>query len=276
MPLSPEEARVLACLVEKEATVPDAYPLTLNALRLACNQTSSRHPVVAYDDRIVEQALMALKSIGLVRFVHPSQGGRTIRYRHVADERWRLDATSSPCSPCSCSTVRRPPGKSGPAPSGWSTPTAPASRTRSTHWRAAAPNRSPSDWSATPVNRGALGPLPRRRAGHGGDGPPDATGSITRSTPDRRPAATCLRDRCPPRPARPARVPVGCGVRAGARTPRGRRRFGELNGRWASDDCPNGDQVSGWAPVADRSSAACSCSSAPGRLRAVGEDVAEV
>ena len=91
MPLSPEEARVVACLVEKEATVPDAYPLTLNALRLACNQTSSRHPIVAYDDRIVEQALMALKSIGLVRFVHPSQGGRTIRYRHVADERWRLE-----------------------------------------------------------------------------------------------------------------------------------------------------------------------------------------
>ena len=91
MPLSPEEARVLACLVEKEATVPDAYPLTLNALRLACNQSSNRHPIVAYDDRIVEQALMALKSIGLVRFVHPSQGGRTIRYRHVADERWRLE-----------------------------------------------------------------------------------------------------------------------------------------------------------------------------------------
>ncbi|MFV0308294.1 MAG: YceH family protein [Desertimonas sp.] len=91
MPLSPQEARVLACLVEKAATVPDAYPLTLNALRLACNQSSNRHPVVAYDDRTVEQALMALKSIGLVRFVHPSHGGRTIRYRHVADERWRLE-----------------------------------------------------------------------------------------------------------------------------------------------------------------------------------------
>ena len=89
--LSTEEARVLACLVEKEATVPDSYPLTLNALRLACNQSSSRHPIVSYDDRVVEQALMALKSIGLVRFVHPSHGGRTIRYRHVADERWRLE-----------------------------------------------------------------------------------------------------------------------------------------------------------------------------------------
>jgi uncharacterized protein len=90
MVLSAEEARVVACLVEKEATVPDSYPLTLNALRLACNQTSNRHPIVAWDDRTVEATLLSLKSMGLVRFVHPSHGGRTIRYRHVADERWRL------------------------------------------------------------------------------------------------------------------------------------------------------------------------------------------
>ena len=90
MVLSAEEARVVACLVEKEATVPDSYPLTLNALRLACNQTTNRDPIVAYDDRTVENALLSLKSMGLVRFVHPSHGGRTIRYRHVADERWRL------------------------------------------------------------------------------------------------------------------------------------------------------------------------------------------
>lgn len=91
MALSSDEARVLACLIEKEATVPDSYPLTLNSLRLACNQTTNRHPVVAYEDRTVEGALMSLKSIGLVRFVHPSHGGRTIRYRHIADERWRLE-----------------------------------------------------------------------------------------------------------------------------------------------------------------------------------------
>ena len=90
MELAPEEVRVVACLIEKEATVPDSYPLTLNALRLACNQTSNRDPVVAYDDRTVENALLSLKSMGLVRFVHPSHGGRTIRYRHVADERWHL------------------------------------------------------------------------------------------------------------------------------------------------------------------------------------------
>src|SRR5262245_52160047 len=90
MVLSAEEARVLACLIEKQATVPDSYPLTLNSLRLACNQSTNRDPVVAYDDRTVDAALVSLKSMGLVRFVHPSHGGRTIRYRHVADERWHL------------------------------------------------------------------------------------------------------------------------------------------------------------------------------------------
>ncbi len=90
MALRSEEARVLASLIEKEAATPDSYPLTLNALRLACNQSTNRHPVVSYDDRTVEAALLSLKSMGLVRFVHPAHGGRTVRYRHAADERWRL------------------------------------------------------------------------------------------------------------------------------------------------------------------------------------------
>ena len=90
MELTAPEARVLACLIEKEVAVADSYPLTLNALRLACNQSTNRHPIVAYDDRTVEAALLSLKSMGLVRFVHPSHGGRTIRYRHSADERWRM------------------------------------------------------------------------------------------------------------------------------------------------------------------------------------------
>lgn len=90
MALTDPEVRVLAALIEKEAAVPESYPLTLNALRLACNQSTNRRPVVAYDDRTVESALLSLKSVGLVRFVHPSHGGRTTRYRHTADERWRL------------------------------------------------------------------------------------------------------------------------------------------------------------------------------------------
>jgi uncharacterized protein YceH (UPF0502 family) len=92
MRLSDPETRVLASLIEKEAAVPDAYPLTLSALRLACNQTTNRRPVVAYDDRTVENALVTLKSVGLVRFVHPSHGGRTTRYRHTAADRWHLSA----------------------------------------------------------------------------------------------------------------------------------------------------------------------------------------
>src|SRR4051794_5061806 len=91
MELTAIEGRVLACLIEKEATVPDSYPLTLNSLRLACNQTSNRNPIVAYDDRAVEDTLLALKSKGLVRFVHAGAGARTTRYGHKADERWRLD-----------------------------------------------------------------------------------------------------------------------------------------------------------------------------------------
>lgn len=90
-PLQDEHVRVLGCLAEKEATVPDAYPLTLNALRQACNQTSARDPVVVYDDRTVQRALDELKALGLVRFVHPSHGERTTRFRHVLEERLAID-----------------------------------------------------------------------------------------------------------------------------------------------------------------------------------------
>jgi uncharacterized protein len=91
MGLSEAEGRVLGCLIEREAVAPEAYPVTLNDLRLACNQTSGRSPVVAYDDRTVEDTLLALKSKGLARFVLArAPGERTTRYRHRADERWRL------------------------------------------------------------------------------------------------------------------------------------------------------------------------------------------
>jgi uncharacterized protein len=91
MDLTEAEGRVLACLVEREAVAPEAYPVTLNDLRLACNQTSGRDPVVAYDDRTVEDTLLALKSKGLARFVLArAPGERTTRYGHRADERWRL------------------------------------------------------------------------------------------------------------------------------------------------------------------------------------------
>ena len=85
-PLVEEEVRVLGCLIEKGATVPDLYPLTRNALRQACNQSSSRDPVVAYDDLTVQRALDSLKAHGLVRFVHPAAGERATKFRHIAGD----------------------------------------------------------------------------------------------------------------------------------------------------------------------------------------------
>lgn len=90
MELTAAEGRVLGCLIEREAIDPDAYPVTLNALRLACNQSTERDPVVAYDDRTVEDTLLALKSKGLARFTAPGKGERTTRYSHRADDRWRM------------------------------------------------------------------------------------------------------------------------------------------------------------------------------------------
>lgn len=90
--LSPEEARVLGCLIEKSRTTPDDYPLTANALMRACNQTTSRDPVVEYDQRTVDATAESLKAAGLVRFVHTPSGRATTRYRHVADEHLGLEA----------------------------------------------------------------------------------------------------------------------------------------------------------------------------------------
>ena len=90
--LSPVEARVIGSLAEKQLTTPQQYPLTLNALVMACNQTSNRDPVVAYDDTTVELALSSLREAGLLRLVHPSHGRSATRYRQVIDERFGLDA----------------------------------------------------------------------------------------------------------------------------------------------------------------------------------------
>ena len=91
MTLSPECGRVVGCLVEKQLTTPQQYPLTLNGLSSACNQTTNRHPVMALDDRSIERALDELKALGLVRFVLPSHGKSVTRYRQVLDEAYGLD-----------------------------------------------------------------------------------------------------------------------------------------------------------------------------------------
>ena len=84
--LDPVEARVVGALVEKQMTTPQQYPLTLNALVAACNQSSSRNPVVSYDDHTVESALGRLKEKRLLRFVFPSHGRSVTRYRQVLEE----------------------------------------------------------------------------------------------------------------------------------------------------------------------------------------------
>lgn len=81
-PLSPEEARVLGCLIEKEATTPEAYPLTQNACVTAANQKTSRHPIMKLDPGRVGQALRQLEQRGLVR---SEFGARATRYAHQAD-----------------------------------------------------------------------------------------------------------------------------------------------------------------------------------------------
>ena len=81
MELTPAQGRVLGALVEKERTTPQAYPLTDNALLAACNQTTSRDPVVSYDVGTVRVAVRELRELGLVRTVHRS-GERTDKHRH--------------------------------------------------------------------------------------------------------------------------------------------------------------------------------------------------
>ena len=77
--LSPAEARVLATLMEKARTVPDSYPMSLNALALGCNQKTTRDVVMNLSDAEVLAALDSLKDLGLVR---ESTGGRVLRYEH--------------------------------------------------------------------------------------------------------------------------------------------------------------------------------------------------
>jgi uncharacterized protein YceH (UPF0502 family) len=83
--LSDVEVRVLGCLIEKEITTPDYYPLSLNALVVACNQSSNRHPVVHYDEETVEQAADALREKKLVHLIARGES-RVTKYRHVVYE----------------------------------------------------------------------------------------------------------------------------------------------------------------------------------------------
>ena len=83
--LTDVEIRVLGSLIEKEMTTPDYYPMTLNALTNACNQSSNREPVVHYDDATVAGAIESLRKRSLVRVVQQS-GSRVFKYRHLMNE----------------------------------------------------------------------------------------------------------------------------------------------------------------------------------------------
>ena len=83
--LSPEELRVLGSLLEKQRTTPDTYPLTLNALRAACNQSTNRDPVVQYDEATIRDALHHLSRRRFTRLAS-YHGSRAAKYRHLLDE----------------------------------------------------------------------------------------------------------------------------------------------------------------------------------------------
>ncbi len=83
--LTAPEQRVLGCLIEKRWTTPEQYPLSLNAMRLACNQSTNRDPVTDYDEGTVRQAAERLSRYGLARLAS-GHGSRATKYRHLAEE----------------------------------------------------------------------------------------------------------------------------------------------------------------------------------------------
>lgn len=93
MELSAPAARVLGCLIEKQLATPGQYPLTLNALRGACNQSTNRDPVTDMDERAVRDALAELRELDLGRAVG-APGSRTVRYAHLVEETWELGSAA--------------------------------------------------------------------------------------------------------------------------------------------------------------------------------------
>jgi uncharacterized protein len=83
--LTPPEQRVFGCLIEKRWTTPDQYPLSLNALRLACNQSTNRDPVTEYDEATIRDAAERLCRYGLARLAS-GHGSRATKYRHLAED----------------------------------------------------------------------------------------------------------------------------------------------------------------------------------------------
>ena len=89
--LNDAEVRILGCLIEKEMTTPDYYPLSLNALINACNQKSNRSPVTTFDEAIVQEGLDSLQVRGLARMTHAA-GSRVPKYLHAFLDKFDLSA----------------------------------------------------------------------------------------------------------------------------------------------------------------------------------------
>lgn len=87
--LDDREIRILGCLIEKELTTPEYYPLSLNSLTNACNQKSNRNPMVSYEETLVQEALDRLQSKGLVRKTLTA-GSRVDKYLHSLLDRFDL------------------------------------------------------------------------------------------------------------------------------------------------------------------------------------------
>lgn len=90
MELTPVQVRILGCLIEKERTTPANYPLTMNSLLAACNQTTNRHPVVTLSEATVGNALENLRAANLIR-VDYSRSNRAEKYRHVLEDALQVD-----------------------------------------------------------------------------------------------------------------------------------------------------------------------------------------
>ena len=115
--LNPVESRILGCLLEKEQITPENYPLSLNSLIAACNQSTNRDPVVAYDEKTVEAGLDALREKKLATMTLGA-GSRVPKYRHNFLNHFELNQREVACSVSCCCAGRRPresfaPGLSG-------------------------------------------------------------------------------------------------------------------------------------------------------------------
>lgn len=92
MDLKPAEIRVLGAMIEKSLSQPAAYPMTVNAIRVACNQKTNREPVSTYTESEVSAALASLRRRGLVAQADPERNSRAVRFKHEAEEKMGWNA----------------------------------------------------------------------------------------------------------------------------------------------------------------------------------------